>query len=251
MKLCSTHKPLHDRAPALGALASRRRQWIAMRVRLAASHGLEGIGLRRCTRRRDASAPRVGARLDKARGVNQIWPRGFTLAESLFAMTIVSFVILAIIGMMPSGLSSLREADRTAAEVRICQTITADYETRKWSDLMLQSSAPPPLYFDEHGAQTTLMPDDQMNPTQSAIFAAQATVVFNPAGGQQSMASAGLLPGEPSPSPFLLYVRIAITDNARNANTLQQALNGSEVPYVHVYTTTVVNLAPENGSAEP
>jgi|GEM_PF-2288504 len=178
-------------------------------------------------------------RPDARRGIN----RAFSLAESLFAMTIVSFVLLAIIGLMPSGLGSLRDAERRAAETRICETLAADCGGRSWK--ALESLSSQPIFFDERGVPSRLSPDDANAPTLSPVYAAQAMLVFDPAGGQRSMASTGLLPGESTPSPFLRYVRIAITDHPTNTDSLQQALNGTDVPFVQVYTTVLANLEPE------
>ena len=65
------------------------------------------------------------------------------------------------------------------------------------------------------------------------------------------MASKGLLPGEGSASPFLRYVRIAITSNAldgESVNQLQAALQqGGNTQYAHVYTFLIANLEPEKG----
>ena len=170
--------------------------------------------------------------------------RAFTLAESLFAMTIVSFVLLAIIGIMPSGLASLKDAERRAAETRICQTLAADFEGRPWASL--DSLPQRTLYFDERGVASTIDPMDSRNPTLNPVYAAEVKLTFDPVGGhQQSMASNGWLPGEVSPSPYLRYLRIAITDHPNDTNSLDQALNGTPQSFVQVYTLVLANLEPD------
>ncbi len=170
--------------------------------------------------------------------------RAFTLAESLFAMTIVSFVLLAIIGIMPSGLASLKDAERRAAETRICQTLAADFEGRSWASLASLPSRP--MYFDERGVASTIDPLDDNNPTLNPVYAAEVMLTFDPvAGHQQTMASNGWLPGETSPSPYLRYLRIAITDHPTDTNSLQQALNGTPQSFVQVYTLVLANLEPD------
>ena len=171
----------------------------------------------------------------------------FTLAESLFAMTIVSFVLLAIIGMMPAGLGALRDSEKRAAESRICQTMLADYEGRSWINLATQPDVI--TFFDEQGIASSSQGSD--NTTKAPTFAVRAMLIEKPEGGQVAMASKGLLPGEGSASPFLRYVRIAITSNAldgESVNQLQAALQqGGNTQYAHVYTFLIANLEPEKG----
>jgi uncharacterized protein (TIGR02598 family) len=174
----------------------------------------------------------------------------FSLAESLVAMAIVSFVLLSIIGVMPSGMGALNDSQRRAAESRICQTMVADYEGRTWANLATQPQVI--TYFDDQGVATS-NPDDPRGPTKSAVFAVRATLIVNPEAGQIAMVSKGLLPGEGTASPFIRYVRIAITPNAADTDAVNQlqtalALGGNSrtsEKTIHVYTFLLANLEPE------
>ena len=170
----------------------------------------------------------------------------FTLAESLFAMTIVSFVLLAMIGVMPAGLNSLRDAEERAAEARICQTMFADFAGRAWINLGTQPDIV--TYFDDQGIATEKR-NTKDRPTKDPNFAVRAMLIERPEAGEVNMASKGLLPGEETTSTFIRYVRIAITTKAQDTevlNRMQSALRqGRNQPFIHIYTFLLANVEPE------
>ena len=173
----------------------------------------------------------------------------FTLAESLFAMTIVSFVLLAMIGVMPAGLDALRESERRAAEARICQTMFADFEGRAWINLGAQSDII--TYFDDQGVATKEQSSAARGPTKDAGFAVRAMMIERPEAGEVNMAAKGLLPGEETASPFLRYVRIAITSKLQDPtviNRMQIALRqGRNENFIRIYTFVLASQEPERG----
>ncbi|MDB6116878.1 MAG: Verru Chthon cassette protein [Verrucomicrobiaceae bacterium] len=172
----------------------------------------------------------------------------FTLAESLFAMTIVAFVLLAMIGVMPAGLDALRESERRAAEARICQTMFADFEGRSWINLGAQSDII--TYFDEQGIATQGRTSSR-GPTKDPVFAVRSMMIERPEAGEMNMATKGLLPGEESPSPFLRYVRIAIASKLQDPaviNKMQTALRqGRNENSIRIYTFVLASEEPERG----
>lgn len=178
------------------------------------------------------------------------WRDAFTLAESLFAMTIVSFVLLAMIGVMPAGLDSLRDAEERAAEARICQTMFADFEGRAWINLGTQPDIV--TYFDDQGIAMSGLSSGR-GPTKDPSFAVRAMLIDRPEAGEVNMASKGLLPGEDTTSTFLRYVRIAITTKAQDSevvNRMQSALRqGRKQPFIRVYTFVLANVEPEGRPA--
>lgn len=129
----------------------------------------------------------------------------FTLAETLFAMAIVSFALLTIIGLMPSALDELRQSERRAAEARILQSLAADYELLPWQEFE-NFGRRGPFFFDETGLR-------RLNMDESTRYQAQ---VEAPTGGQTELT----LPGESNPSPYLKQLRISITDRIQDAGAL-------------------------------
>ena len=132
-------------------------------------------------------------------------PPAFTLAETLFAMAIVSFTLLTIIGLMPTALDSLRQSERRAAEARILQSMAADYELLPWSKLE-NFGRRGPFYFDETGLQRTVI-------DESIRYQAEIS-------DSQIEQDDRLLPGEGSASPYLKQLRISITDRVQDASAL-------------------------------
>lgn len=53
----------------------------------------------------------------------------FTLAEVTLALGITAIGMIALIGLIPSGLESLRQSSALVAEAKIVQAIVADYQT--------------------------------------------------------------------------------------------------------------------------
>jgi len=130
----------------------------------------------------------------------------FTLAETLFAMAIVSFTLLTIIGLMPTALDELRQSERRAAEARILQSLAADYELLPWTELQ-NLGRRGPFFYDETGLARRSM-------DESTRYLAEVS-------DSQITDADRRLPGENgSPSPFLKQLRISITDRVQDTSAL-------------------------------
>lgn len=129
----------------------------------------------------------------------------FTLAETLFAMAIVSFTLLTIIGLMPTALDGLRQSERRSAEARILQSLAAEYELLPWTELQ-NLGRRGPFYFDETGlARRTV--------DESTRYLAEVSDSLLQADDHR-------LPGEASGSPYLKQLRISITDRVQDTAAL-------------------------------
>ena len=133
--------------------------------------------------------------------------QAFTLAETLFAMAIVSFTLLAIIGIIPSSLSELNDAERRAAEARILQSITNEYELKSWDDLT-NSASQNVLYFSGTGILQTSLNDQT-----------QYAALVEPMRGESPQGQPGqvLLPGEGNAGDYLRCLRVAITNRPHDS----------------------------------
>ncbi|MBP7948450.1 MAG: Verru_Chthon cassette protein B [Verrucomicrobiales bacterium] len=58
--------------------------------------------------------------------------KGFSLLEVIVAMGIVATVMIALVGVMPSGVASIQEASVTSIEARIMQEIISDAQSAEW-----------------------------------------------------------------------------------------------------------------------
>lgn len=79
-------------------------------------------------------------------------PSGFSLAESLIAISILSFTLLTIIGFMPAGLDNLKKAEDRAAKARIVASLVAELEAKPWTELQKARGADSRnIYYDRSG----------------------------------------------------------------------------------------------------
>jgi len=74
----------------------------------------------------------------------------FSLIETTLAIGVVAFALVAMLGLMPVGLTSFRQAMDASTSSRIVQRVTS--ELRQGSNVAAQQ---PILYFDEQGDETT------------------------------------------------------------------------------------------------
>lgn len=80
--------------------------------------------------------------------------KGFSLAEVTLAVGITSVGMLALIGLIPGGLDSMRQSSSKVAEAKILQAVTADYQMGDWgSRTSGQKLADKDYYFDERGVE--------------------------------------------------------------------------------------------------
>jgi uncharacterized protein (TIGR02598 family) len=79
----------------------------------------------------------------------------FSLVETTLAIGVVAFALVAMLGLMPVGLTSFREAMDASTSSRIIQRVSA--ELRQGTSVVAQQ---PILYFDEQGDETTANAQD-------------------------------------------------------------------------------------------
>jgi uncharacterized protein (TIGR02598 family) len=63
---------------------------------------------------------------------------GFTLAEVMIAMGIVASVMVALLGMIPLGVRSVREATNMTITGRIAQEVISNVQQANWADVLAQ-----------------------------------------------------------------------------------------------------------------
>ncbi|MES2706258.1 MAG: Verru_Chthon cassette protein B [Verrucomicrobiota bacterium] len=61
--------------------------------------------------------------------------RGFTLAEVMIAMGIVASVMVALLGMIPLGVRSVREAANLTISGRIAQEVISNIQQSNWGEI--------------------------------------------------------------------------------------------------------------------
>lgn len=78
--------------------------------------------------------------------------KGFSLAEVILAVGITAIGITSLVGLVPTGLDSLRQSAERVAKTKIIQAVVADYQMGDWGQRaagqMLQDRE---YTFDEQG----------------------------------------------------------------------------------------------------
>lgn len=124
---------------------------------------------------------------------------GFSLVETTIAVGIAATVLVALVGLVPVSLETLREAGNTTAEARIVQSVAADFRMRDWSEIIKQDmdDTPVDFYFDGQGARVS-------KGAAEAIFTARVNVT-----------EAEPLPGAAGTNEGLRTLRITVTSSPR------------------------------------
>ena len=75
---------------------------------------------------------------------------GFSLVEIVVAVGIVATVMVALLGMIPTGLSTVNEAADTMAEIRIAQQVIGEVQLTEWKEID-KWALEGPYYYDLEG----------------------------------------------------------------------------------------------------
>lgn len=77
----------------------------------------------------------------------------FSLVEVVLALGVVSFAFVGIIGLLPVGLQTSRQAQETSVQSQIAQQVSNEIQLARFSDLNASvfPGASFPKYFDEQG----------------------------------------------------------------------------------------------------
>lgn len=99
----------------------------------------------------DGPVPRSRQPLDQKKS-------GFSLVEVVLALGICSFSMMAIVGMIPVGLSTFNDAMNTTVQSQIVQRLAGDVLLTDYSSLT--GSAGAPHYYNEQGLPTSQASSD-------------------------------------------------------------------------------------------
>lgn len=161
--------------------------------------------------------------------------QGFTLAEVLFATAILSFALLTIIGVMPSTLAELNDAEARMTEARILQSISTEWQTQSWSQITSHQSRLL-YYFDSRGARTDA-PSGNDSVEDAAVYAA---AVY-----PKRITTFGQVPGDENDGSeagqFLTRLNVVVTRQMTSPEALaEKAIRGKN----KVFAITLVNQQP-------
>ncbi len=92
---------------------------------------------------------------------------GFTLAEVMIAMGIVATVMVGLLGMIPLGVRSVREASNLTITGRIAQEVIGNIQQANWKDIV-RSFDNQTFYFDNEGFLIRNSSGNQVTPSFQA-----------------------------------------------------------------------------------
>lgn len=129
---------------------------------------------------------------------------GFSLPEITMAVGIAAMAIVLLLGLLPSGLTSIRDASNVLAESRIHQQILGEIQASNWGVAPGGGGPPPNLavyegerrFFDDQGTPLSNNPNEN-------LVGYVARISLNPAGVSPAV------PGGP-PSINLVAVKVDI-----------------------------------------
>lgn len=75
---------------------------------------------------------------------------GFSLVEVVMAVGVAAFALVALLGLLPSGLKTFKSTMNTAVGSQIAQRVFNDMQIADWKDLTNSIR-----YFDEQGTELT------------------------------------------------------------------------------------------------
>ncbi len=78
---------------------------------------------------------------------------GFSLIEVTMAIGLISFAMLSIVGLMPVGLSTLRNAMNQTVEGQIVQKMSGRFLLTPFSQLRTNYSTSQSFYYDQEGEE--------------------------------------------------------------------------------------------------
>lgn len=96
---------------------------------------------------------------------------GFSLVESALAVALAALAVVALFGILPVGLDSVRNAATMTAEARMLQAVAAEYQMRPWASLKtLQAGDTEDFYFDTQGMRVTASSHDRAFTARASIL---------------------------------------------------------------------------------
>ncbi len=108
-------------------------------------------------------------------------PRGFSLVETVLALGVVAFALVALMGLLPVGLSNFRSAIDASVGAQIYQRVVTDMEQADFHRLVPSGGAGgyfilPIRYFDDQGNEVRVAEDGKPTAEESLRIIYQARV---------------------------------------------------------------------------
>lgn len=146
---------------------------------------------------------------------------GYSLVEVMVAVGIVSFGIIAMVSMMPSGLSTFRNSMDRSISSQIAQRIVSEERQKNFDNITAGATY---QYFTDEGDKTTLGAANQ-------IYVARVDIVKQVG-----------VPGASIQNQNMAQVRVRIANRPRVTSALQDSATTSNSPSVTDFTALIPKM---------
>lgn len=145
---------------------------------------------------------------------------GFSLVEVTLAIGIVSFSLLAVLGLMPVGLSTLRQATEQTVESQIVQKLGGEASLTSFSKIGANFSGRT-FYYDDQGRYLTNSPATVPTSARYWAFVSLSNSIYPGSSNAPSPASL---------SNSLVWMRIDISTGGASGQNRRTNSYGIQVP---------------------
>ena len=159
---------------------------------------------------------------------NKGFSQGFSLVEVAMALGVVSFVMVTLVGLLPGGLTSFKQAMANTIDSQIVQSLTNDLLLDNFSNLVTYvptgAKATPVYYYDSEGVQC---------PSQTgAIY--KATIALSPIDSTNSPVTFNNNDSSASPASIAAYCLVITITNVSDNTSLT-------LQHPHKYSIIIAN----------
>jgi len=130
---------------------------------------------------------------------------GFSLVEIVVAVGIVATVMVALLGMIPTGLNTVNEAAHTMAEIRIAQQILGEVQLTQWQEID-KWETDGPYFYDLEG--------NRLDSSEQSKVIYTCKVIVD---------EAAPLPKVKDPNPYLKRVTVKVSNKRGVINWTKNA----------------------------
>ncbi len=185
---------------------------------------------------------------------------GFSLIEVTVSIAITAVALVSLMGMLPAGMKTMREAADRAVETRIHQQVLSELQLVKWTSRFQfdyrMSGSPGVRFYDDQGIQiykngSNAMSDDEFD--RSHVYTARINV---PSRGQalpQSISGGSyagtFVPASMTPDPSLQLVIVEITSVIDEAFETSSGFDDTKfLKTIRTFQATITKLGKDFGS---
>ena len=144
---------------------------------------------------------------------------GFSLVEVVMAVGVAAFALVALLGLLPSGLKTFKSTMNTAVGSQIAQRVFNDMQIADWKDLTNSIR-----YFDEQGTELT------NSNTVNCIYWVQVNTTNS--SGTNSTTFLG------NTSTNLMTITVMVANNPGGGQTASAVFNSTN-PNTQTFTTLI------------